>query len=380
MATTIPTMADAISPPGELVIDLFAIQENWRRLSARAGATETGAVVKADAYGLGVEEVAGALWDAGAHRFYVAQTGEGLRVRELLPDATVVVLAPVLPEALSVAWENKLVLTLNNPEALEHWRKINAWKGDILPVMIHFDTGMTRLGFDVSEAAALWEGLSPIEAAGVVEVSSHLACADEPDHPANRSQLERFQAATRGAPAHAIKSLANSSGIFLGAPFLHSGQRPGMALYGLNPTPGRPNPMRRVVGLKGRILQTRRLQRAESVGYGGTATLPKGATVATIAAGYADGLHRALSNRGAVWIGGHRAPVIGRVSMDLIAVDVSKLPEAMLRTTQYAEILSDKQDADALAAGAGTIGYEILTSLGGRYRRVYLLDEPESRS
>ncbi len=356
---------------GRLTIDLEAIQTNWRALNARTGASETGAVVKANAYGLGVAEVSLALWRAGARRFYVAQTTEGAALRRRLPEADIVVMAPIFPEALAAARASRLILALNDPLSLAQWRKDAVVHGDLAPACLHIDTGMTRLGFDDAMLPGLWSDLTPNERAAVVEVSSHLACADIPDHPANRAQLRRFQAATKPLPAALRLSLANSSGIFIGQDYHFSCQRPGMALYGLNPLPSKPNPMQAVVMLEARILQVRTLAHAETVGYGATAAAPTGAKIATIAAGYADGLHRCLSENGVVFIGGRKAPILGRVSMDLTAVDVTDVSDRILEKAQYAEIIGPRQTADNLAARAGTIGYEILTSLGDRYLRRY---------
>lgn len=371
MRATTPISADG-APSGRLTIDLGAVRENWRRLDARAAGVETGAVVKADAYGLGLARVAPALWQAGARRFYVARTEEGMAARALLPEADIVTMAPVLPEELAAARAARLVVTLNAPEDLACWRADAADRGDALPAMLHLDTGMTRLGFEDARFAEVWDGLSDAERAAVVEVSSHLACADDPDHPANRSQLERFRKAVRPLPPSLRRSLANSSGMFLGGDFLQTSTRPGMALYGLNPTPGRPNPMRDVVTLDVRLLQTRRLARTETVGYGAAAAAPAGARIATIAAGYADGLHRSMASAGAVFIQSYRAPILGRVSMDLIAIDVTDIPEQLALPGAYVQAIGPRQSADDLARAADTIGYEILTGLGRRHARIYL--------
>lgn len=363
--------------PGLLSIDLDAIQANWRLLSARNGAAETGAVVKADAYGLGLEPVANALWAAGARRFYVAQSGEGERLRHILPDATIVILAPVLPQGFARCRASALIPSLNGPEALRFWQDDAKANGSALPAMLHIDSGMTRLGFDDTTFPAVFAALSDAECAAITEVSSHLACADEHSHPLNLEQLNRFQTATAGVPATIHRSFANSSGLFLGEAFLDFGARLGMALYGLNPTPVNPNPMRAAVNLQVRILQTRVLGREERVGYGATASAQAGSRIAVIAAGYADGLHRCIGDDGRVWINGEAAPILGRISMDLIAVDVSHMLESRVVPGGWAEVIGPHQSADDLAAAAGTIGYEILTSLGARYERRYLPAMPE---
>lgn len=371
MPTTIPITAEHAAS-GRLTIDLGAIRKNYALLQRQAKGAETGAVVKADAYGLGIERVAPSLWEAGARRFYVAQIEEGLELRQLLADADIVVMAPVMPESLELARAAEIVLALNSPSDLAHWRKDAGAAAKPVSAQLHFDTGMTRLGFDDGMADALWESMAEAESFAIVETSSHLASADDPDDPANRAQLARFTRATRRAPVGVRKSLANSSGIFLGPNFHQTCVRPGMAIYGLNPTPGHPNPMQTAVRLEVRVLQTRTLERAETVGYGGTATAPPGARIATIAAGYADGLHRSLSNSGAVYIEGRRAPIIGRVSMDLIAVDVSDFSEDAIRPGDFVEAIGPHQPADVLAEACSTIGYEMLTSLGRRYARTYI--------
>jgi alanine racemase len=363
--------------PGILTIDLAAIQANWQFLNVRSGGAGVGAVVKADAYGLGLEPVAKALWDAGARRFYVAQSGEGAALRQVLPDAAIVVLAPVLPHGFANCRESNLIPTLNGPEALAHWRDDAAAHNHSLPANIHVDSGMTRLGFDDAEFPAVFADLSEIERRTVVEISSHLACADDPTHPLNQEQLARFTQAIAAVPSEVLRSFANSSGICLGEGFAAYAARPGMALYGLNPTPNQPNPMRPVLSLHVRILQTRKLSRGESVGYGATATAHAGARIAVIAAGYADGLHRCIGDDGRVWINGEAAPILGRISMDLIAVDVSHMLESDVVSGGWAEVIGPHQSADDLAAAAGTIGYEILTSLGARYARCYLPASPE---
>jgi alanine racemase len=352
---------------GVLTVDLAAIQANWKLLASLSNPAETGAVVKSNAYGLGITQVAQSLWEIGARRFYVAQIDEGLELRQILPNAEIVVLSPTLPEGLKAATAAELVVTLNNEEALGYWKEaINPPKANL-----HFDTGITRLGFDDTSIDGMWRDLSSEEQSKVEEFSSHLACADEPSHHMNKIQLDRFEKATSGIPSAMRRSLANSSGIFMGGSFLQNSVRPGMALYGLNPTPDRLNPMQRVVTLNVRILQIQRLTRQESVGYGATAIAKAGSVIATLGAGYADGLTRSLSGVGNVFICNEPAPIIGRVSMDLIAVDVSHIPERLLDKTTYAEIIGEKQSADELATSAGTIGYEILTSIGRRYARNY---------
>ena len=337
--------------PGRLRIDLDAIVDNWRKLDALA---PSAGVVKADAYGLGMDRVAPALHRAGCRTFFVAGLDEGAALRALLPDAEIAVLSAPVEGFQPVYREYRLLPVLN------HASDLAAWPGE--DAVLHIDTGMTRLGLDPSDAAAL-------ERRRFRLVMSHLACADEPEHPSNEAQRRLFAelAARFDAPA----SLANSSGIFLGAGYRFDLARPGMALYGLNPTPDGPNPMRPVVRLEARVLQVREVDRPLTVGYGAAAEVSAGRVLATVAAGYADGYLRAASPGAAAMLHGRRVPLIGRVSMDSIVLDATGLPPGSVKPGDRAVLIGEGMDADELAAAAGTIGYEILTSLGARYARSY---------
>jgi len=344
--------AEAPASPGRLTIDLDAIAGNWRKLCDLAAPAAVAGVVKADAYGLGMDRVAPALHRVGCSLFFVAGLEEGASLRALLPDIEIAVLsAPV--EGFQTAYRDyRLLPVLNHPGDLA------AWPGE--DAVLHIDTGMTRLGLDPADAAALDRRRFRL-------VMSHLACADEPDHPLNEAQRRLFAelAARFDAPA----SLANSSGIFLGPGYRFDTARPGMALYGLNPTPGEANPMQPVVRLEGRVLQVREVDRPLTVGYGATAEVRAGQRLATVAAGYADGYLRAASPRAGALLHGRRAPLVGRVSMDSIVVDVTGLPPGSVKPGDWAVLIGEGMDADALAEAAGTIGYEVLTSLGARYAR-----------
>ncbi len=262
-----------------------------------------------------------------------------------------------------------LTPVLNDLGQVAAWRRINA------PAMLHVDTGMSRLGLSARELAMLaadpmlWQ---PIPLTGMI---SHLACADTPDHALNAAQLARFAAAKAHFPGLRA-SLSASSGIFLGREYHHDLVRPGAALYGVNPNPDSPNPMRQVVTLKGKILQVREIDRGESVGYGAAHVMSGPGRLATVAVGYADGWLRALSHRGSATIAGQRVPLVGRVSMDLVTFDVSSIDPALVKPGDSIELLGSAYGVDAAAADAGTIGYEILTSLGRRYHRVYRPAEP----
>ena len=357
---------------GVLTIDLDAIAANWRSLAGRLGeGVRCAAVVKADAYGLGMAEVAPALAAAGCDIFFVAQLDEGLALRRILPGAEIAVLAAPVAGAEGEYRTGRLLPVLNSLADLDAWRR-QAQGGEAPPAMLHVDTGMARLGLSGPEfdrLAAEPERLRGVPLAGVM---SHLACADEPEHPLNAEQLAAFRAAIARLPVRAPASLANSSGIFLGADYHFDLARPGIALYGGNPVPGRPNPMRPVLRLQGRILQIREVDRPLSVGYGAAATVRPPARLATVSVGYADGYLRSLSGRGHAWAGGVRVPVIGRVSMDLVVFDITGVPAEAARAGAFVDLIGPGQSVDELAAEAGTISYEILTSLGSRYRRRYI--------
>ncbi len=337
-----------------LVIDIPAIQANWKALAARAGSARAGAVVKADAYGLGAVRVAPALYRTGVRDFFVALAAEGRTIRPLLAeDARIFVLSGHMEgEDL-----HGLVPLLNSPEQFFRDRALRP-RGAF---GIQLDTGMNRLGLEPGEWAAI---RSEALAAGPQLVMSHLACADEPGHAANAAQLAAFRRMTDGVSAP--RSLAATGGILLGPDYHFDLVRPGVGLYGGEPfIEARP-----VVTLSLPVIQTRDVKPGEFVGYGCAWTAARPSRVATVAAGYADGLARALARDGKLrlWAGDRACPVIGRISMDLITVDVTDLPDVPATL----EILNARQGVDALAGHGGTIGYEVLTSLGRRYPRTYL--------
>ena len=336
-----------------LRIDIGAIVANWKALAAKAPGARAAAVVKADGYGLGAAHVAPALYEAGARDFFVALAQEGRAIRPLLPDdARINVLSGHMPgEDLT-----GLVPVLNSPE--QFFRDRTTRPGQ--PFAIQLDSGMNRLGMEPAE----WAGLRDEAIAARPDfIMSHLACADEPDHPANAAQLTAFREMTEGCDVPL--SLAATGGILLGPDYHFDLVRPGVGLYGGMPFAD----ARQVVRLSLPVIQTRSVQPGELVGYGATWYAGAATRVATVAAGYADGVLRALSSSGAsLYAGGVACPIVGRVSMDLITADVSALsqvPEAL-------DLICDEQPIDAVADFAGTIGYEILTSLGNRYPRTWL--------
>lgn len=347
-----------------LTVDLGAVVANWRSLGARHAPGAVAAVVKADAYGLGAAPVARALAAAGCRHFFVAHLAEGLALRAAIgPGPMVAVLNGFAPGTDEGAG---LTPVLNGlPDIAAH-----AARPPDAGAILHLDTGMSRLGLDAREQAALAEAPARLGGLALRAVMSHLACADEPGHPLNAAQAARFAAAaTRIAPG-VPRSLANSSGLFLGPGFASDLARPGCAVYGINPTPGLPNPMRPAVRLEAPVLQLRRIEAGDTVGYGATWAAAEPRRIATVAAGYADGYLRALSGRSVGHVAGRAVPLIGRVSMDLLTFDVTDAPE--VAPGSMITLIGPDNTPDELAARAGTIGYEILTSLGARYRRAYL--------
>ncbi|HEY1384365.1 MAG TPA: alanine racemase [Dongiaceae bacterium] len=364
-----------LQPTAELTVDLGALIANYRLLQQRAKPALAGAAVKADAYGTGAEQAGPALAKAGCRHFFVALLSEAIALRRHLPDADIYVLSGPIGGDEAEFGQHRLTPILNSLPQIELWSR---WCGSHgpEPAVIHIDTGMSRLGLSPAELDRLVVDPSRLKAFPVLIVMSHLACADEVNHPLNASQLARFQSAVGRLlpllPARPIVSLANSSGIFLGAGYAFDLVRPGAALYGLNPTPAALNPMRQVVGLKARILQVRHVDAHDTVGYGAAHRSTRATSLATLGLGYADGVLRALGHVGAAFVGGIRAPFVGRVSMDLITIDVGHVPAHLVEPGAWVEILGEHQSADELAMLAGTIGYEVLTSLGPRYQRRYL--------
>jgi len=346
-----------------LDIDLSAIAANYQLLKKTHAKHNVAAVVKADAYGLGMAAIAPMLAGEGCKEFFVATLAEGITLRALLPNATIGVFNGLLAGEEKDYAQHRLVPVLNDLGRIQD--SGFRIQGDVI---IHIDTGMTRLGLTESELKTLPRILNPESR---ILLMSHLACANEPQHPKNAEQLSRFKTALALFPG-ARASLCNSSGIFLSDDFHFDVARPGCALYGINPTSGA-NPMRAVAKLSAPLLQIRTLDRDETIGYGATASAKKGSRIAITAMGYADGFFRNLSNKGFAFIAGYKVPVIGRVSMDMVALDVSALPDNALNAR--AEFINAQQTVDDVANACGTIGYEIFTRIGSRVLRQYVAQE-----
>jgi len=359
-----------------LTIDLDALAANYRHLCELAAPAECAAVVKADAYGIGVAHAAPALWRAGCKTFFVATLTEAETLRGLLPEAVIYVFGGLLPGTAETFHELGVRPVLNSSAEIREWADYCARAGEKLPCAVHIDSGMNRLGLPASEVDAVAQAADLWPAFTLSLVMSHLACADDPAHAKNESQRRIFDNLRARLPK-ALTSLANSAGILLGPDFAYDVVRPGIALYGGHPQRRGESPFRRVVHLKGRILQVRDVPVGDTVGYGATRTIRRPSRIATVAVGYADGLFRALSAEDGeeglfVYVGSHTAPILGRVSMDLITIDVTGIPEALTQRGAWVELLGPNVSAHELARHAGTIDYEVLTSLGPRAVRRYI--------
>lgn len=357
-----------------LEINLGAIQANYRSLKARLGSAVCGAVVKADAYGLGASKVAPALAAAGAQQFFVAHLDEAIALRWALPMAEIFVLNGLAAGEEAEFVAHRVRPVLNSLGQVDAWASMARRGGRALPAAVQIDSGMSRLGMPETEVAVLADDPARLDGVSLRLVMSHLACAEQQDHAMNREQLARFIAGRRRLPA-APASLANSSGIFLGPDFHFDLARPGAALYGLAPVAGAENPMQPVIRLMGRIVQVREIPAGARVGYGAAWTAPRTSRIATVAVGYADGYLRSLSRNATARFGNKDVPLVGIVSMDTATFDVTDVPEAV--EGGMLDLIGSHHTVDRLAGEAGTIGYEMLTSLGNRYARTFVGAEME---
>ena len=357
-----------------LTIDLNAISENWKTIARRVAPAECAAVVKANAYGLGVDQVAPALWRAGARTFFVAHLQEGIALRAMLPEAVIYVLNGLLPGSAFEFAAHELRPVLGSLPEIGEWSAQCRATGLDLPAALHVDTGMHRLGLSLEEAAHIAQERATLRFTPSL-VMSHLACADTPDHPLTPLQQQRFaQVAQHFSGIRA--SLANSAGTQLDASYHFDLVRPGILLYGgraMDDTPA----LHPVARLEAPIIQVRTAIKGESVGYGASERLKRDSRLAVVHIGYADGLFRTAGSSDIrmgteVVLEGTRCPLVGRVSMDLATIDITDLPEGDIARGMAAVFLGSGIGVDDLAEKAGTISYEVLTSLGARYQRRYL--------
>ncbi|MCG8420444.1 MAG: alanine racemase [Proteobacteria bacterium] len=359
---------------GLLTIDLDALAENYRHLKRIASPATCSAVVKANAYGLGVEQVAARLQKEGCDTFFVATLAEAVRLRNTAKDAAIGVFEGVGLDTEEIFARVNAIPVLNSLDQIKRWAAFARSHPDRFPggapAMVHIDTGMTRLGLSAGDVATIAQQPDMLNGVRLDYVMTHLACADEPSRGLNREQLELFASLRSHFPA-ARTSIGNSAGTLLGPEFRGDLVRPGIALYGANPFTGLPNPMKEVVRLQGRIIQVRDIDRPLPVGYGATHTARPPCRLATVAVGYADGYPRSLGNRGFACIGEKRIPIVGKVSMDLIIFDVSDLPAHRVQPGGLVDLIGGGVPVDEIAEVAGTIAYELLANLGGRYRRIY---------
>jgi len=363
---------------GLLHIDLGALASNWRTLRDNAGRAEAAAVVKADAYGTGIELAVPALHQAGCRTFFVAHLSEAIRVRAVAPDATIYVLNGLFPGSSPVYVEHNLRPVLGSFEEIEEWAAFCRVQGQKREAAVHVDTGMNRLGLTVAQGLTLKDRVE-LRDFEVALLMSHFVSAEEIDNPLNVRQIEAFKA-VRETLSGVRASIANSSGIFLKEKPHFDLVRPGYALYGGNPTPDRENPMSAVVGLEARIVQLRWVEADDTVGYNARWLALGKRRVATISVGYADGYPRSASARGKsgeallagmALVAGRPCPFAGNVSMDLLAIDVTEVPESEVKRGDTVTLIGGSLTVDEVGRRAGTIGYEILTNLGRRYARTY---------
>lgn len=361
---------------GRLTIDLTAIARNWSFLKSKLSrATECGAAIKADAYGTGQDKAGQALYDAGCRTFFTAVPTEALALRQTLPDAVIYALNGLLPGTADAYLEHNIRPVLGSLAELEEWTALCKASGQAFGAAVHVDTGIHRLGLSAEEFTA---SLSDADLMGPFEPSllmSHLACGSDPAHPMNRQQLERFMDIT-GPFARFPRSLANSAGVLMGPEYHFDLVRPGIALYGGKALDNGPNPMTPVAKVEARIMIVRDVPAGDTIGYGAAQTARRPLKNAVVAAGYADGMLRRASSSddrpgGFAMIGGHKAPILGRISMDMITLDVTDIPQHLIKRGAFVEMLGPHVAAADLAAYAETIDYEYLTSLGQRFERIY---------
>lgn len=364
---------------GTVTIDLGRIAANWRALAEKVSPARCAAVVKADAYGLGAARVVGALTRAGCRTFFIATPDEAETARRLAPSAEIYALDGLVGNTAAAFARQSVKPVLSTLEDIVAWSALCKARGEKLPAAIHIDTGLNRLGLPAREVRRIADDLPVTTSIGIDLVISHLASADNPRDPKNRDQLLAFETLSALFPG-VPRSLAASDGLMLGAAYHFDLVRPGYALYGGQASQMAPAPVQPAVAVAARILAVCDVAAGNTVGYSATWRAKRPSRIATIAAGYADGIPRTASAPdgrpgGHVMIAGHLAPMIGRVSMDLVTVDVTDLPDETAMPGAFAELIAEGLSIEDAGFAAGTIGYEILTRLGPRFARLYVEDE-----
>ncbi|EJF89347.1 alanine racemase [Bartonella tamiae] len=358
-------------------IDLDAIAHNYQLLCKKIAPAQCSAVVKADAYGLGAANVAHILYKAGCRIFFVAQLNEGRDLKKVLPqDAIIAILNGLQPGSESIAAQNHLVPVLNSWDAILRWQNLCIKRRKNFAAIIQVDTGMARLGLDAQECKFLSANTSIFNDANILFLMSHLASGDEKENPSNARQLQCLKDIKSTFPNCPI-ALSNSGGIFLEKSYYFDLVRAGIALYGVAPN-HKEKHIKPVLKLDARVIQSRHVEKGQAIGYGGDFITKHPSTITTIAMGYADGWHRSLGNKGSAFYAGQRLPILGRISMDSITLDTSDLP-ILLKAGDLVELIGEHQSLEEVAKDAGTISYEILTSLSRRCARVYLQNGKTTR-
>jgi len=354
-----------------ITVDLDSLEANYRFCRDQLLPASCAAVVKADAYGLGIGKIAPALRHAGCMQFFTATYREGVTLRALLPDVEVFVFEGVTGQSLGAFCEHDLVPVLISPAHSKLWARQARDMGRPLPAIIHIDTGMTRLGFGEPELRELLQRPEDLDWLETRYVMTHYACADDSATDKTRRQLEQFNRLRKLLPP-APTSVGNSAGGLLGGQFSGDMARIGIALFGGNPYLDDMPPLASVLRVQSRVLQLREISSGTTVGYGATHEADSNRMIATVGTGYADGYPWSLGNRGVASVGGHRVPVVGRVSMDLITLDVTGIPQDLVQPGRMVDLIGPDISLEEVAERAGTINYEILTRLSQRARRKFL--------
>ncbi len=353
-------------------INLGALVANYKSLAQRVAPAECSAVVKANAYGLGADKIAPALYQAGCRTFFVAHIEEALQLKAILPsDATLALLNGLPYAAEEFVAQSNIVPVLNSWSAIESWQNICQKKDKKFPAIIQIDTNMNRLGLDKKELQQLIKQPTLFEKAEIKYIISHLSNGNDETNTSNYAQLTSLKTALTQLPPSKV-SLANSGGIFLGPDFYFDLVRPGIAIYGVDPHGKHPTPLKPVLKLEAHVIQNRNVGAGEPVGYEASFITRRPSTLVTLSIGYADGLLRALSNKGTVYFNGHKLPIIGRISMDSTIVDATDLKCKKPQRGDWMELIGTHQTIEQISADANTIPHEILTSLSSRCKRIYI--------